>query len=134
MRPDRVSDRPWSASDLSLRLIEQQPSPNPTFIHKASYDSFVQQLLSLPEKEGERELNKDFSNSIAETNKNFCYKAVECEKVTAWTVIISQLKLDRTRLRNKYMWTVLFFTVIICSNLTKQVSGNKDVKLAINRH
>jgi hypothetical protein len=52
MRPARVSDRPCSGGDLSLRLIGSQPSQDTTFIHKASHDSYIQQLLSLPVRVG----------------------------------------------------------------------------------
>jgi hypothetical protein len=82
MLPARVSDRPWSDGDLSLRLIDSQPSQDTTFIHKASYDSYVQQLLSLPEegeegKTPQQRLLKFHSRN--EQKKKGCYNVVEFE-------------------------------------------------------
>jgi hypothetical protein len=75
------------------------------------YDSCIQQLLSLPHWESDRkQFNKDFSNSIVETNKKVGYKAVEFEMVIV-TLLVAIIKLKTGSHKHTHTHTHIYIYI-----------------------
>ena len=74
-----VSDRPWSASERPLASPDRLAAFTKPNFHPEGVLWLMRSAaaFSSTPSEREREFNKDFSNSIEETNKKVCYKAVE---------------------------------------------------------